>query len=80
MANEKKKLKDRIEIVTVNGVDYYTVFRAAKELNISERSLRREVARHNIESRMHPKGLLFHPLWCEDWFNKKIVKPRKIAR
>ena len=72
--------KAKIEIIPINGENYYTLYRAAKEISISERSLRRECARKNIRFAHHLSGLIFHPSWCDEWLRKRIVEPRKSVR
>lgn len=79
MTGEKTK-KAKIEIVHVDGEDYYTLLKAAKEMYMSERSLRRECARHNIRYMRHIIGILLHPSWCSEYLRKRTVEPRKNVR
>ena len=76
--NETKKTK--LEFIPINGENFYTHYKAAMELNISERSLSRECARRNIRFMHHPKGIVFHPSWCDEWLQKRITEPKKSVK
>lgn len=76
----EKNVSKKRDFIPINNENYYTLHKTAVTLGISERSLRREVARKNIRYLRHPQGLLFHPSWCDEWVSRYTVQPRKTMR
>ena len=77
---EENTKKAKVEIISINGENYYTLHKAADVLSISERSLSRECSRRNIRYAHHLKGLVFHPSWCDEWLQKRITEPKKSVK
>lgn len=72
--------KAKIEIIPFNGESYYTLYKAAKEMFMSERSLRRECSRKNIRYARLLNTIIIHPTWCDEYLRKRTVEPRKAVR
>lgn len=71
---------NQADLKQIGNEGYLPIKVAAPHLNMSDRQLRREVARKNIQYLRWNNELYFHPDWCEDYIRSKIVKPRKIMR
>lgn len=68
------------QLVSIGEGKYLPINVAAPHIKMSDRSLRRECAKKNVEYMRYKNQLYFKPEWLEDLLQRHIVKPRKTLR
>lgn len=68
------------QLVSIGEGKFLPINIAAPHVYTSDRTLRRECARKNIEHLRYKNQLYFKPEWLEEWLERHIVKPRKNMR
>lgn len=61
----------------IRNETYYTIFGASEQLDISVSTLKREINRKHIRFLKHPKGIMFHPSWLDEFLERKTTIPKK---
>lgn len=67
--------------VRIGDLLYFPIADAARYVNASVHSLRREVYNRNVRYLDHVKGLMFLPEWLDEWLRNRTKEPiRKKTR
>ena len=66
--------------IPIGGLLYFPIADAAKYINASVHSLRRDVYQRKVKYLDHFKGLMFLQEWLDELIRNRTIEPRKKMR